>query len=114
MTVLYRFYDASDVLLYVGITQQWEIRMASHRRGAPWWDLAERLTFAVYPDRQAAQDAERAAIKGESPVYNIHRPGWRAPRGPHSHPRCSVCDAKLSEHHEACAKHPAKTNRKAR
>ncbi len=71
MTTLYRFFDADDRLLYVGIagtaTQRWE----QHAKEKGWWDSVARVTVENHPSRQAAADAERNAIRNESPLYNV-------------------------------------------
>ncbi len=70
-TTLYRFFNASGTLLYVGISEAGAMRWSSHRRGKGWWaDVASVIT-EHYPDRPSAAEAEIAAIHTESPKYNI-------------------------------------------
>lgn len=68
---LYRFFDAAGALLYIGIT--WDIadRFPRHALDKPWWSDIANITVETYPDRAAVLEAERLAIKAESPLYNI-------------------------------------------
>jgi DNA-binding XRE family transcriptional regulator len=70
-TTLYRFYDAADRLLYVGISDRPQMRTAEHRRRAPWWDQAVRSTLERFASRADAAQAETSAICSESPVFNL-------------------------------------------
>ena len=70
-TSLYRFYDANDVLLYVGITNSLPHRLAQHEAGKHWWTAVASASIEHYPTRKEAEDAERAAIRAELPVWNI-------------------------------------------
>lgn len=69
-TALYRFYDATRGLLYVGITGQPAERWVKHRRSAPWWSDAAYVNVEIFPTEWQALDAERAAIRSESPQFN--------------------------------------------
>jgi predicted GIY-YIG superfamily endonuclease len=69
-TALYRFYDAARGLLYIGITGQPAERWAKHRRLAPWWPAAAYVAVEIFPTEWQALDAERAAIRSESPKFN--------------------------------------------
>jgi hypothetical protein len=72
-TALYRYFDEKDRLLYVGITDHLLGRTEAHVLGSSWMDYAVRSTIARYPTRREAEDAERAAIKAERPLFNdIH------------------------------------------
>ena len=83
ITTLYRFYDADDVLLYVGISERGPERWKAHRKGKPWWTDVARTTTEHYDTRQQALDAERAAIIAEKPLHNVvHNSGsGSAPTG---------------------------------
>jgi predicted GIY-YIG superfamily endonuclease len=70
-TALYRFYDASDALLYVGITGELKTRFAQHAADKRWWAKVARKTVEWHPTRQAASLAELAAIRTEHPAYNV-------------------------------------------
>lgn len=74
--VVYRFFDASDRLLYVGCTSNFLQRVSGHKgptSPSPWWPLAVRHTLTEYPTFRAALSAEAHAICTEGPIYNRHR-----------------------------------------
>ena len=73
-SALYRFYDVSPRLLYVGVTDSPAARWGQHAATAPWWADVAIKTIEWYPTRQAALDAEDAAIAAENPVHNKRRP----------------------------------------
>lgn len=70
-TVLYRFYGARDVLLYVGITSQPGRRWDEHVKSTLWWRKVRRQTAEWFDSREAAEEAEQRAIEAEQPVYNV-------------------------------------------
>lgn len=72
-TSLYRFYDADDRLLYVGITWSVKARTRKHRTVQPWWQDARDIRIETYPNRRLALAAERTAIHIEKPLYNIQQ-----------------------------------------
>jgi hypothetical protein len=67
---LYRFYDASGTLLYVGITDNGIERWANHSTVQVWWpDVAEaKVTHIQAKDEASIQ--EIAAIVLERPLHN--------------------------------------------
>jgi predicted GIY-YIG superfamily endonuclease len=67
---LYRFYDSSDSLLYVGITNTWYQRFHQHERSSGWFSKVAYATFESYESREAVEDAELVAIKTENPQFN--------------------------------------------
>jgi hypothetical protein len=69
-TQLYRFYDDSSALLYVGISLSIAARLAGHKCQG-WYLEIKNITVEVFPARQEAKEAEDAAIKAENPKYNI-------------------------------------------
>ncbi|MCX4750949.1 hypothetical protein OG455_41445 [Kitasatospora sp. NBC_01287] len=69
-TALYRFYDADDALLYVGITHDLRTRWSTHRYYQPWWHLVARKTYEWYEDRSLAGAAEKAAVEHEKPRFD--------------------------------------------
>lgn len=73
-TVLYRLFDANDVLLYVGISGNLKARFASHASTKSWWPRVARRTIVIYPTRASGQEAERVAISAENPLHNVQRP----------------------------------------
>jgi predicted GIY-YIG superfamily endonuclease len=70
-THLYRFYDDSGNLLYVGVTNSLESRFSQHQKDKPWYHQVSEIKTETYPTRDAALWAERDAIKLEKPIYNI-------------------------------------------
>ena len=70
---LYRLYDASGDLLYVGISLNHLNRITRHRR-QHWGPRIARYTVEWFPNREAAKTAERHAIHHEDPIYNRVRP----------------------------------------
>lgn len=68
-TTLYRFYDAADVLLYVGITHDPRQRFYDHR-ARPWWAATSNIRLERYPTRSEAIQAEDVAIRSEDPIFN--------------------------------------------
>lgn len=70
-TTLYRAYDDRDRLLYVGISDGEFIRLAQHAASAPWTMYAVTITLRRYTRRADAEQAEREAILGEDPVWNV-------------------------------------------
>lgn len=70
-TTLYRFYDASDRLLYIGIAGNPGRRFNEHGKDKQWWDQVARSTMEHHPSRQAALHAEEQAIKDERPIHNV-------------------------------------------
>lgn len=70
-TVLYHYYDDSDVLLYVGITSNMFARTSSHEADSTWMDFAVRSTIEHFPDRDDALEAERATIEEKRPLFNV-------------------------------------------
>lgn len=69
--VLYRVFDVSGRLLYVGMTLNIASRFSTHRRDRPWWTGAATITLEHFANRAAVETAERKAIEDEAPVHNI-------------------------------------------
>lgn len=70
--MLYRFFDSSGQLLYVGITDDPKIRWGSHARHSTdgWWARVCVVHTEWLPSRSAAEAAEIAAIRLEGPLHN--------------------------------------------
>jgi hypothetical protein len=87
-STLYRAYDASGDLLYVGIAKSWMHRWAHHQYDSAWFADVRRIELEPFPTRRAALDAERIAIRTEAPLYNIeHNSGdrrWQKKKKPRS------------------------------
>jgi predicted GIY-YIG superfamily endonuclease len=68
---VYRFYDTSDQLIYIGSTNDLVTRIAFHRKHAPWRDRIADVKVTKYDTRYAALKAEYRAIREERPERNI-------------------------------------------
>ena len=76
--VLYRFFNSTGQLLYIGITMNPPQRFKEHRDSKDWWTEVAGITVENYPNRTALAEAERRAIKVERPRHNIaHNIGQR-------------------------------------
>lgn len=69
-TAVYRWYDADDRLVYVGVSNNPAARADQHSREKPWWTQVARCEVAWFPSRPEALVAERAAIQTEMPTLN--------------------------------------------
>ncbi|MFF5801614.1 GIY-YIG nuclease family protein [Streptomyces albogriseolus] len=70
-TAVYRFFNAADELLYVGITGDPRSRWVQHAAEKAWWPDVVRHTVQWLPSREAALAAEAAAIVAEAPLHNV-------------------------------------------
>lgn len=68
---VYRCYDATSRLIYVGCTNNPVNRLASHRRKAWWGDQIASTRLIVFPTRSKALEKEREAIATEKPRWNV-------------------------------------------
>jgi hypothetical protein len=73
MTTLYRAYDGSGRLLYVGISDRSGSRRLAHPQRSLWRDQVARWEYEQHPTRQAALAAKAAALATEWPVHNRGR-----------------------------------------
>ena len=69
-TALYHIYDASDLLLYIGISENFDRRWQEHAKAQPWWDEHQWMRVYWYDTRKEAEKAEALAIEAETPKYN--------------------------------------------
>lgn len=94
-TAIYRWFDANDRLLYVGITANPGQRVQHHEYNQPWFAAATRCVVEWYETRAEAEAAELVAIRREEPLRNTRgfvkerasepagsprRGGWPGPR----------------------------------
>ncbi|MFD3330148.1 GIY-YIG nuclease family protein [Streptomyces sp. NPDC058701] len=70
-TALYRLYDESEDLLYVGIAFDPRHRWKTHAREKPWWAEVHVREIEWFPTRVEAEEAEASAIKGQRPKHNV-------------------------------------------
>lgn len=70
---LYRLFDKTHRLLYVGITANPRARLRQHRQR--YGDLLDHWSVDEYADREAVLAAEAAAIQDEAPAFNVQHPG---------------------------------------
>lgn len=69
--ILYRMFNKSDELLYVGLTNDPKGRTKSHGKQRPWFDEVDHITVTTYPSREELAYAEQVAIRTEHPRYNV-------------------------------------------
>lgn len=81
-TAVYRLYARDGRLLYVGMTNNPDVRFDYHALTKRWWHLVEKRNIEWHTDRSAARRHEAAAIKTESPAHNA----MHAAPGPHDTP----------------------------
>ena len=78
---VYRCYDDTGRLVYVGESCDAVRRLEFHRYNSVWARHVARVRVAVHPDREAARTAEQHAIRTENPRFNRmgrwrSRPTW--------------------------------------
>lgn len=76
---LYRVFDRSGRLIYVGQSINLPQRVSEHRSQSWWWKpLTKKLRVKLHPTVEAAKAAEKVAIQEERPVFNSMGYGdWR-------------------------------------
>lgn len=70
-TALYRFYDAHENLLYVGITNKPGRRWQQHMEEKSWYPLVKHQAVTWYDSEAEARRAEALAIRSERPKFNV-------------------------------------------
>jgi hypothetical protein len=68
--ILYRCWDSSAELLYIGESKSKIERIASHSYDH-WWKRVSTITIEHFDTKEEARQAEEFAIKNESPIYNV-------------------------------------------
>ncbi|MEV4970603.1 GntR family transcriptional regulator [Streptomyces scopuliridis] len=85
-TALYRLYDSTDRLLYIGISRNPKHRWERHSQIQPWWHLVARKSLEWHEDRNSALAAEVQATTAEKPLYDQSSRRTQAqPRGGFDH-----------------------------
>lgn len=78
---LYRFFDASGQLLYVGKTISIpSLRFKNHAHEKAWWRGVAEIKLQPYPTHDALVAAEKDAIRNEHPLHNFAHNGRPAKR----------------------------------
>ncbi|MGW6016031.1 GntR family transcriptional regulator [Streptomyces sp. NPDC055210] len=88
-TALYRYFDAGDNLLYIGISNDPDFRWKAHLhepRRDNWPKLVKRRTIEWHDSREEALAAEEQAIRTERPRCNGKHTYEEAPFDPTSWP----------------------------
>lgn len=71
---VYRIYDASGALLYVGASINAFARVPQHKaEHQPWWHDAHHFSVVRYADKPTARYFEALAIRDEFPAWNRQR-----------------------------------------
>lgn len=70
-TALYRHFDATGKLLYIGISLSAVHRLKQHTIDKAWADDIASMTVEQYGSREEALEAERDAIIAEKPLWNV-------------------------------------------
>ena len=89
-TALYRHFDSTGVLLYVGISNDYMRRSDAHEYDKEWWKQIASSKVEWWANRTLALEAERLAIETEHPAHNeqhnsrnanrVRRPRVRRPK----------------------------------
>jgi excinuclease UvrABC nuclease subunit len=75
--VVYRAYDGTGRLLYVGASVRLTKRLATHRSISWWWVLVDSISTERFSTIGEALAAETEAIRTEQPAFNITATGKR-------------------------------------
>lgn len=70
-TALYRLFDQSGRLLYVGISHKPDVRWGQHSEDKDWWPLVDRRDVEWHDTRAVAEQVETQVIADERPVFNF-------------------------------------------
>lgn len=100
-TALYRLFDSSGNLLYVGIGFSTSARWRAHAETKPWWPLVTRRDVTWFERREDAEVAEENAIRDEGPLFNVKtdRQRYRSARSVPSSALAHVAEASAEYRH---------------
>ena len=73
MQNLYRHFDDSGTLLYVGVSLNSINRLSQHKNGSHWFEDIARVEIEKCDSRQNALEAETNAILNENPLHNVRK-----------------------------------------
>jgi hypothetical protein len=96
-TAVYRSFDKTDRLLYLGITGNIRLRWAGHAADKPWWPDVSRQTTTWY-DTRAEAAAEANAISNENPSTTFRTPLHRERRAWRGRPTSAAMNDLLAAH----------------
>lgn len=68
---LYRHFDCNGRLLYIGMTNNPDVRIRSHKRQSRWYGAIAAVTVEWITGFSKVCEAEVNAIKNEAPMYNV-------------------------------------------
>ncbi len=68
--VMYRFFGAGGVLLYVGYSANFGQRLRHHQTQTKWWPEVVDWKLEFFDTEMAGRAAEQSAIFREAPVHN--------------------------------------------
>lgn len=68
---LYRHFDKSGNILYIGVSVSILHRILQHRNNSTWFPGTGNITIEEFPSRSLAEQAERIAIRKEQPPHNV-------------------------------------------
>ncbi len=71
-TAVYRLFDATGRLLYVGIGYDYLRRWKAHAKTKTWWPQVVHRDVIWFDNRLDAAYEESRAIDNESPIHNDH------------------------------------------
>lgn len=74
---VYRVYDSTGALIYVGCTKNLFARLQIHQGNAWWAPQAAKVVARVFPTQSDALAVEKRAIKSEHPKWNIGMRDWK-------------------------------------
>jgi len=72
-TSVYLYYDAYDVLIYVGVTARGARRQAEHNKDKPWWSFVDHQDVEHLPTRAQALSRESTLIRSRRPPFNTQQ-----------------------------------------
>lgn len=68
---VYRLWDASGGLLYVGQTIEGTKRLRAHEKEKPWWGDVASVTWQNCATKEEMDEVELRAIREENPRHNV-------------------------------------------
>jgi predicted GIY-YIG superfamily endonuclease len=68
--VVYKLFDATDTLLYIGVTHNWAERASGHRSASAWFGEVARVETEQFDSALRAYAREAALIAELSPRHN--------------------------------------------